>query len=106
MTTPGTPGAATARQERAMPHTPGTEPDHIRIYHIRVKGHLGPRWRRWFDGMTIILQANGETLLTGPIADQAALHGILTRIRDLGLILVSVIEVDPEQANMPGVSEA
>jgi hypothetical protein len=89
-----------------MPHTPGTEPDPRFIYRIRVKGHLGPRWQRWFDGMTIIPQANGETLLTGPIVDQAALHGILTRIRDLGLILVSVMDVDPEQANTPGATEA
>ncbi len=88
-----------------MPHTPGTAPDRIRIYHIRIKGHLGSRWARWFDGMTIIPQANGDTLLSGPIVDQAALHGILTKIRDLGLILVSVMEIDPHQWNTPVETE-
>jgi hypothetical protein len=89
-----------------MPHTSGTEQDHHCIYHIRVKGHLGSRWARWFDGMTVTPQANGDTLLTGPIVDQAALHGILTKIRDLGLTLVSVMEVDPPPANTPGATEA
>ena len=84
-----------------MPHTPGTNPDRLLIYHIRVKGHLGSRWARWFDGMTVTPQANGDTLLTGPIVDQAALHGILTKIRDLGLTLISIMEVDSQQANTP-----
>lgn len=59
-------------------------------YCIRVKGHLGPQWSEWFDRMTITLEADGTTTLSGPIADQAALHGLLVRVRDLGLELISV----------------
>ena len=60
------------------------------IYQIRVKGHLGPQWTDWFDGLVITLEDNGETLLSGVVVDQAALHGLLRRIRDLGMPLVSV----------------
>ena len=60
------------------------------IYEIRVKGELDPRWSDWFDGFTIAPVAEGETLLTGTVADQAALHGVLHKIRDLGLPLLSV----------------
>lgn len=60
------------------------------LYQIRLKGHLGCQWAEWFEGMTITLEENGETLLTGPVADQAALHGLLKKVRDLGLPLVSV----------------
>jgi hypothetical protein len=58
-------------------------------YQIRIKGRLDPRWEEWFDGLTITTD-NGDTLITGPVADQAALHGLLRRVRDLGLPLVSV----------------
>ena len=68
------------------------------IYQIRLKGHLGRHWTDWFDGLTIILEDNGETLLTGPVADQAALHGLFKKVRDVGLPLVSVIGVKPDQA--------
>jgi hypothetical protein len=60
------------------------------IYEIRVKGELDPRWSDWFDGFTIAPVTEGETLLTGTVADQAALHGVLHKIRDLGLPLLSV----------------
>jgi len=60
------------------------------IYQIRIKGHLGSQWADWFEGMTIRLEENGDTLLTGPVIDQAALHGLLKKIRDLGLPLISV----------------
>ncbi len=60
------------------------------IYHIRVEGHLDRSWSERLEGMTVNLLENGETLLSGPVADQAALHGLLNRIRDLNLILVSV----------------
>jgi hypothetical protein len=60
------------------------------IYRIRLKGHLGAEWMDWFDDLTITLEEDGDTLLTGPVADQAALHGLLKKVRDLGMPLVSV----------------
>ena len=70
---------------------------------IRIKGHLDDRWADWFDGLTITLEDNGHTLLTGHGVDQAALHGLLKKVRDLGLPLVSVIHVEPKQADGPAV---
>jgi hypothetical protein len=64
-------------------------------YRIHVKGHLGPQWSEWFDRMTVILEADGTTTLSGPIVDQAALHGLLVRVRDLGLELISISQEDP-----------
>jgi hypothetical protein len=66
-------------------------------YEIRIEGQLDPRWEGWFDGMTISPRA-GETLISGPVSDQAALHGLLARLRDLGLPLLSVTRVAPEQS--------
>jgi hypothetical protein len=63
----------------------------VAIYEIRVKGHLGESWSDWFDGLEVINLANGEALLSGDIVDQAALHGALTKVRDLGLPLVAVM---------------
>ncbi len=63
-------------------------------YEIRLKGHLEARWADWFDGLTLRRESDGTTLLAGPVADQAALHGLLSRVRDLGLPLVSVLQVD------------
>jgi hypothetical protein len=63
------------------------------VYQIRLKGHLGRQWTDWFDGLTITLEDNGDTLLTGPVADQAALHGLLKKVRDLGLTLLSLNQV-------------
>jgi hypothetical protein len=60
------------------------------IYQIRIKGHLDERWMRWFEGFEVTQHPNGETVISGPIMDQAALHGVLNRIRDLGMELVSV----------------
>jgi hypothetical protein len=60
------------------------------IYQIRVKGHLDCQWADWFEGLTITLDDNGETLLTGPVVDQSALHGLLNKVRDVGLPLISV----------------
>lgn len=77
--------------------TDGREFDRQGIYQIRVKGNLDEKWSGWFDGFTITSQANDETLLIGPVADQAALHGLLARVRDLGLPLLSVKRVESEE---------
>lgn len=65
-------------------------------YEIRLKGQLNARWADWFDGMTITLDNNGDTFLSGPVVDQAALHGLLKKVRDLGLTLLSVNSVNLE----------
>ncbi|KAA3646752.1 MAG: hypothetical protein DWQ07_11155 [Chloroflexi bacterium] len=70
---------------------PKTNPNQPTVYHIRLKGHLGSQWVEWFEGLTITLEDEGDTLLYGPLADQAALHGLLRKIRDLGLPLLSVV---------------
>ena len=59
-------------------------------YEIRIKGHLNTRWADWFDGLTLRQESDGTTLLSGPIVDQAALHGLLGKVRDLGLPLIAV----------------
>lgn len=72
------------------------------VYQIRIRGHLGARWADWFEGMTITPEEDGNTLLTGPVVDQAALHGLLKKVRDLGMPLVSVNQVPPlESLNQP-----
>ncbi len=71
------------------------KPDQPMVYQIRVKGHLGPKWTEWFGDVTITLDDNGETLLTGPVVDQAALHGLLRKVRDLGMPLISAVRVRP-----------
>lgn len=65
------------------------------VYQIRIEGHLGCEWTEWFGGLTITQKDNGETLLTGPVVDQAALYGLLKKVRDLGLPLLSVIRIEP-----------
>ncbi len=75
------------------------------VYQIRIKGHLGPQWTDWFEGMTITLEENGDTLLTGPVVDQAALHGLLRKVRDLGMPLISAIRVKPGQADASIVNQ-
>ena len=75
------------------------------VYQIRIKGHLGRQWTNWFGGLTITLENNGETLLTGPVVDQAALHGLLRKVRDLGVPLLSVSRVEPGQAEAPDVKQ-
>ena len=71
--------------------------DELGFYAIRLKGHLDGRWANWFEGMTITLEDNGQTLLTGPVTDQAALHGLLRRVRDLGTPLLSVNRIESSQ---------
>ena len=73
------------------------------VYEIRLKGHLEARWVRWFDGLAIRLEEDGDTLLTGPVVDQAALHGILKKVRDLGMPLVSVSAVERGGADQSDV---
>ncbi|TMC89091.1 MAG: hypothetical protein E6J22_14835 [Chloroflexi bacterium] len=74
------------------------DPGQPLVYQIRIKGHLGREWTDWFGGLTIRLTDNGETLLTGPVVDQAALHGLLRKVRDLGVPLLSVSRVKPGEA--------
>ncbi|MBN2389074.1 MAG: hypothetical protein JXR84_00025 [Anaerolineae bacterium] len=77
--------------------TDGREFDGQAVYQVRVKGNLDVKWADWFDGFTITPQADGTTLLAGPVADQAAVHGLLGKIRDLGLPLLSVKRVESEE---------
>ena len=70
-------------------------------YEIRLKGHLDARWAAWFDGLTLIHDSDGTTIIRGPVADQAALHGLLQKVRDLGLPLISVTQARPGQPNAP-----
>ena len=80
------------------PYEPG-------LYEIRIKGHLDDRWADWFEGLTITLEDNGDTLLTGPVVDQAALHGLLRKVRDLSIPLLSVNRLEPGQADASEVKE-
>jgi hypothetical protein len=75
-------------------------------YAIRLKGRLDDRWAEWFEGLTITLEDNGDTLLTGPVIDQAALHGLLRKVRDLGLPLLSVSPVEPGPPTTLGAGQA
>ena len=75
------------------------------VYQIRIKGHLGHEWTDWFEGLTIQLTDNGETLLTGPVLDQAALYGVLRKVRDVGMPLLSVSRVEPGQIGPPDVKQ-
>ena len=74
-----------------------TDPGQPMVYQIRIKGHLNDQWVDWFEGMNIILEGNGNTLLTGPVIDQSALHGLLKKVRDLGMTLLSVNGVNLDQ---------
>ena len=70
------------------------------IYQIVVKGHLSSDWLEWFDGLAIVQTSTGETILSGPLADQAALHGVLIKVRDLGLPLLSLTHIEPERPDV------
>jgi hypothetical protein len=80
---------------------PIIEPSQPLVYEIRIKGHLDKQWTEWFEGLTITLEDDGDTLLTGHVVDQAALHGLLRKVRDLGMPLLSVdsVKPDPEDAS-------
>jgi hypothetical protein len=75
-------------------HAPGR-------YEIRLQGHLGARWAAWFDGLALTHESDGTTVIRGPVTDQAALHGLLTRVRDLGLPLIAVTQLEPESEKEP-----
>ena len=72
---------------------PKNDPGEAKVYQIRIEGHLSSQWSEWFDGLTVTLIDNGDTLLTGPVVDQAALHGLLRKVRDLGMPLLSVNQI-------------
>lgn len=80
---------------------PKPDPDQPSVYQIRIEGHLGRQWADWFGDLTVTLEDNGDTLLTGPLVDQAALHGLLRKVRDLGIPLLSVACVQPNEADAP-----
>ena len=80
-----------------------TNPSQPLIYQIRIKGHLSREWTDLFEGLSITLEENGDTFLTGPVIDQAALYGLLKKVRDLGMPLVSVSLVEPGQADVSNV---
>lgn len=82
-----------SKQHDSSEIPPGSE-----LYEIRFKGHLDARWAEQFDGLCFIPEADGTTILSGPIADQAALHGLIRKLRDLGLPLVSVFQVYPTRS--------
>ena len=88
----------------STPHASTDDHHEPGLYEIRLKGYLDARWATWFDGMTFTREADGSTRIHGPVLDQAALHGLLQRVRDLGLPLLSVRQVEPEQASGPGDS--
>jgi hypothetical protein len=72
-------------------------------YEIRLQGHLDTRWAAWFDGLSLRLESDGTTVIHGPITDQAALHGLLQKVRDVGLPLVSVNRIEPHSPDVPAV---
>jgi hypothetical protein len=78
----------------ANAHSPERDADQPNVYQIRIGGQLGPHWAGWFDGLAITWEDSGDTVLTGPVADQAALHGVLRKVRDLGLPLLAVNRVE------------
>ncbi|MGO8887769.1 MAG: hypothetical protein ACLPUO_13525 [Streptosporangiaceae bacterium] len=84
-----------------MSETSTGRPHDTGRYEIRLKGHLDARWAAWFDGLTIAHDGDGTTLIHGPVADQAALHGLLQKTRDLGLPLISVTQVEPGHPQAP-----
>ena len=88
-----------------MSETHATQQDHYEsgLYEIRIQGHLADRWAAEFEGLTITREDNGDTLLTGLVIDQAALHGLLKKVRDLGLPLVSVCPIESGQADESNV---
>ena len=94
-------------KQQSMPNKiiPIPDRDQAMIYQIRIKGHLGEQWADWFEDLSITLQDNGDTLLTGPVVDQAALHGLLKKVCDLGLPLLSVDCIEPGKTNVSDAAQ-
>ena len=86
-------------------NNPAHDADQPRVYQIRIRGHLSPQRADWFEGLTITMEENGDTLLTGPVIDQAALHGLLKKVRDLATPLLSVNYVEPNKRDTPEVKQ-
>ena len=93
------------RRELSDKINPKTDPSQPTVYQIRIKGQLDSQWTDWFEDLTITLEDNGDTLLTGPVVDQAALHGLLKKVRDLGMPLVSVCPVENNQKDTSDVKQ-
>jgi len=87
-------------------HAPSGSRHEAERYEIRLKGHLDARWSDWFDGLSLTRESDGITLLEGPVVDQAALHGLLQKVRDTGLPLVSVTPVPPGTSPVPDSSSS
>ena len=85
------------RETGRVTYNPQTRPARGEYYEIRVEGHLSSSWSSWFEGLTIRHEASGETILSGPLTDQTALHGVLMKIRDLGLPLIAVNRVEHKE---------
>ena len=85
-------------------HSPEHDADQPMVYQIRIKGHLSPQWMGWFEGLTITLEEDGDTLLTGTVIDQAALHGWLKKVRDLGMPLLSVNSIESARQDTSDVN--
>ena len=92
-------------QNTSNKHSQGNDGNQPMVYQIRIKSHLGTQWAEWFEGLTITLEEDGNTLLTGTAVDQAALHGILKKVRDLGMPLISVNSVGPGPQDSKRVSQ-
>jgi hypothetical protein len=84
---------------------PKIDPEQLMVYQIRIKGHLDQQWTDWFEGLIITLEENGDTLLTGAVVDQAMLHGLLKKVRDLGMPLLSVDPVKLDQGDVTNAKQ-
>ena len=93
------------RIEHVTPGVPAAGHDPILHYEIRVRGRLAPHWSTWFDGMHVTSRADGITVITGPVADQSALHGVIQKLRDVGIPLISLTQVPPPQSPQSPQSE-
>ena len=82
-----------------------TDPNQVVVYQIRIEGHLGRQWAAWFGGQTTMLEDNGDTLLTSPVVDQAALYGLLRKVRNLGMPLLSVVRLKPDHTDASEIKQ-